>query len=188
MTTRHGLAQRRERGNGPAGRRIMACVMMMILPCWLAACGSDKKPLSIQAQMASRVDTVIAELQTQLGHCDRHRIAALLAPPLSNDEAFSHQLTDLCNRASAIRPVFVVERLWLDSADTVRVDLQWTLRADLVAPSGPAPSTGDRQAGGGSTMVMGTAHFTLVGKDSPRLTAVAGDNPFAPQFDQALLP
>lgn len=159
---------------------------MIILPCWLAACGSAKKPLSSQAQMASRVDEVIAELQTQLGFCDRHRIAALLAPPLSKDEVFSHRLSEFCNRASAIRPVFVVERLWLESADTVRVDLQWTLRADLSPASGPSSPAG--RPAGGSTMVMGTAHFTLVGKDSLRLTAVAGDNPFAPQFDQALVP
>jgi hypothetical protein len=186
MTSRDDRAQRRVRGNGPARRLIMACAMMIIFSCWLAACGSAKKPLSVQAQMASRVDTVIAELQTELGYCDRNRIAALLAPPLLNDEAFSHQLTDFCNRATDIHPDFVVERLWLQSADTVRVDLQWTLRAVLPQAAGPSPSA-DRPVGG-ATMVMGTAHFTLVGKETPRLTAITGDNPFAPQFDQALIP
>jgi len=181
----HAFMEQREHAR--SGRRTMACVAMILLPCWLAACGSAKKPLSVQAQMADRINTVIAQLQTALGRCDRRGIASLLAPPLANDEAFSRRLADMCSRTTAIRPAFVVERLWVKNAETVRADLQWTLRADLASPPGPVLPTDGRQAGG-STMVMGTAHFTLVGKDSPRLTAVDGDNPFAPQFDQVLLP
>jgi len=162
-------------------------MVAVMLPCWLAACGSAKKPLSAQAQVASRVDTVIAQLQTELGQCDRRGIAALLAPPLENDEAFSRRLAELCGRATAIRPVFIVERLWLKNAETVRADVQWTLRADLDSSTGVVSPTDSRQPGG-STMIIGTAHFTLVGKESPRLAAVDGDNPFAPQFDQALVP
>jgi hypothetical protein len=174
-------------GNGRFGQRTIACVVTIMLPCWLVACGSAKKPLSAQAQAAGRADTVIAQLQTALGRCDRRGIASLLAPPLENDEAFSRRLAELCSRAAAIRPVFIVERLWLKNAETVRADVQWTLRADLASSTDVVPQSGSRQAGG-STMVIGTAHFTLVGKESPRLTAIDGDNPFAPQFDQALNP
>jgi hypothetical protein len=176
-----------ERGTGRLSLRTIACMATVILCCWLAACGGTKKPLSAQAQVAGRVDTVIAQLQTELGRCNRRGIASLLAPPLENDEAFSRRLAELCDQATAIRPVFIVERMWLKNAETVRADVQWTLRADLASPNGEDPSTGGRQPGG-TTMVIGTAHFTLVGKESPRLTAVDGDNPFAPQFDQALIP
>lgn len=174
-------------GNSRFGQRTIACVVTVMLLYWLAACGSAKKPISAQAQAASRVDTVIAQLQTELSRCDRRGITALLAPPLENDEAFSRRLDELCGLAVAIRPVFIVERLWLKNADTVRADVQWTLRADLASSTGVVSQSGSQQAGG-STMVIGTAHFTLVGKESPRLTAIDGDNPFAPQFDQALNP
>jgi len=167
-------------------RRTVALLAVVILPCCLAACSGAKKPLSAQAQWATQIDKIIEELQTQLGHCDRHGITALLAPPLADDEAFAHGLADLCERVASIHPAFVVERLWLRTADTVRADLQWTLRADLVSPAGGLPTNG-REAGR-STMVMGTAHFTLVGKEAPRLTAVDGDNPFTTQFDQPLIP
>jgi hypothetical protein len=168
-------------------RRAVALLAVVVLPCWLAACAGAKKPLSAQAQWVTHIDKVIEELQTQLGHCDRRGIASLLAPPLADDEAFTRGLADLCERTSSIHPAFVVERLWLKNADTVRADLQWTLRADLASPAGAASPTEGRQTAK-STMVMGTAHFTLVGKDSPRLTAVDGDNPFTTQFDQPLIP
>jgi hypothetical protein len=176
-----------ESGNSRLSRQSIACMVAVMLFCWLAACGSAKKPLSAQAQVAGRVDTVIAQLQTELGRCNRRGITSLLAPPLENDEAFSRRLAELCDQATAIRPVFVVERMWLKNAETVRADVQWTLRADLASPNGVDSPTGSHQPGG-ATMVIGTAHFTLVGKESPRLTAVDGDNPFAPQFDQALIP
>jgi hypothetical protein len=174
-------------GNGRIRQRTIACMVAVMLFCWLAACGSTKKTLSAQAQVAGRVDTVIAQLQTELGRCNRRGITALLAPPLENDETFSRRLAELCDQATAIRPVFVVERMWLKNAETVRADIQWTLRADLASPNGVDSPTGNRQPGG-ATMVIGTAHFTLVGKESPRVTAIDGDNPFAPQFDQALVP
>ncbi|HUJ79661.1 MAG TPA: hypothetical protein VLY45_05030 [Nitrospiria bacterium] len=173
--------------HGPHGRRIMAVAASIVLACGFSACGGTKKPLSLQAQTATRINAVIEDLQTRLGRCDRSGIASLLAPPLSNDATFAHGLADLCDRASALHPVFIVERLWLKNAETVRVDLQWTLRANATAPTGPPSSTGGRQAGE-PVMVMGTAHFTFIGKDSPRLTAIEGDNPFAPQADQVLLP
>ncbi len=165
-------------------------ILALLLSCWPVACAGAPKPLSAQAQWATRIDTVIAALQTQLEHCDRRGIASLLAPPLAEDQLFARGLADLCERASGIRPVFVVERVWLKNAETVRADLQWTLRADLApppVPSAPSTSTGGRPEGS-SIMVMGTAHLTLVGKESPRVTAVDGDNPFAPQFDQPLSP
>jgi hypothetical protein len=168
-------------------RRTTALLAIVFLACSPVACAGAKKTLSDQAQWATRIDTVIAKLQAQLEQCDRRGIVALLAPPLSEDRAFERGLVDLCERASTIRPVFVVERLWLKTADTVRADLQWTLQAELPAPPGSAAPTSGRQRGT-STRVMGTAHFTLVGKESPRLTAIDGDNPFAPQFDQPLLP
>jgi hypothetical protein len=161
--------------------------LIIVLVCGLAACGGSKKPLSAQAQTASRINTVIEDLQTQLGRCDRRGITSLLAPPLSNDATFARGLATLCERLSAIQPVFVVERLWMNNAESVRVDLQWMLRATLSPPAGPVPPTGNQQAGG-PTMVMGTAHFTFVGKDSPHLSAIDGDNPFALQTAQVVLP
>lgn len=151
------------------------------------ACAGAKKTLSDQMQWTARIDRAIMELQTQLAKCDRRGIVSLLAPPLSEDQTFARNVDALCERASAIRPELTVERLWLKTADTVRADVQWTLRATLASTAGTPTPTPDRQ-GGTSTMVMGTAHFTLVGKESPRVTAIDGDNPFAPQLDQSLLP
>jgi len=174
-------------GRGPTGRRFTAGALTLVLVFGLAACGGSKKPLSVQAQTASRINTVIEDLQSHLEHCDRRGITSLLAPPLSNDATFARGLATLCERLSAIQPVFVVERLWTNNAETVRVDLQWMLRATLSPPSGPV-SLPSNQPSGGPMMVMGTAHFTFVGKDSPRLSAVDGDNPFVLQTTQVLLP
>jgi hypothetical protein len=160
---------------------------MLLLAGSSVACAGSKKTLSDQAQWTARIDRAIAELQTRLEQCDRRGIVSLLAPPLSEDQTFARNLDALCERASAIRPELTVERLWLKPADTVRADVQWTLRANLAPPAGSPSPTPGRQ-GGTSAMVMGTAHFTLTGKESPRLTAIDGDNPFTPQFDQTLLP
>jgi len=156
--------------------------MAALLSILCLSCAGTKKSLSDQARLATHIDAVIETLQKQLGSCDRQGIAALLAPPLAGDDTFSRGLADLCKRATDLKPVFVVERIWLKNDDTVRADVQWTLRATLAA----AATVGQQERG--PAMVTGSAHFTLVGKDSPRLAAIDGDNPFAAQFDHPLLP
>ena len=155
---------------------------LLALGCLLLACSTTKTPLSAQAQQAARVESVVKELQEQMNRRNQPRILSLLAPPLEGDREFADDLAALFQRADPLRAVFVIERVWLLQPEMVRLDLHWTLHANL-KPSGDTPAVGSRQ---GST-TSGTARFIFAGKE-PRLSAVQGDSPFSPTFDRSPLP
>ena len=154
--------------------KLVPILLAVAFGCAMIGCATPKKALSAQGQLALRIDEAVKELQDQLSHRNQQRITSLLAAPLSDDQAFARDLTTLFERATSLRAAFVIERLWMQSPETVRVDLHWTLHAELASPPGPATITG-------------TARFTMSGKE-PRLAAVQGDNPFNPTFDRPLTP
>jgi hypothetical protein len=158
--------------------RPAALAVALAAVCVLAACASPKKSLSAPAQMATRVNTIVNELQAQLSRRDAREILSRTAAPLADDPAFARGLAELVERTTLLRARFVVERLWLQPAETVRVDLHWTLDAE--------PAGQDHTAG--PATVTGSARFIMVGKETPRLTAVLGDNPFTSRFDHPLAP
>lgn len=162
MATEHSLAHRFETG-----------LVLFLVFALLSACAETKKSLTPQAQLATRIDTTIQDLGHQMSHCDLQHITPFLTPDLANDHAMTQSIETLCARAHTLQAQFVIERLWLQPPETVRVDLHWTLQVTLDA----GPST-----------TIGTARFTMIGKDHPLISAVSGDNPFDPQFDVIPVP
>lgn len=179
-------------------RSASTLLLGLAIGCVLAACATPKKSLSAHAQLALRVDAAVKELEEQLNRRNHQRIVSLLAPPLTEDKAFAQGLTDLFDQAATLQAAFTIERLWVQNPDlpagqagTIRVDLHWTLHATLAA--GPTTVAGSprglaQKARPEGLTTSGTARFTMVGKETPRLAAVTGDSPFRPQFDRPLIP
>ena len=138
----------------------------------MACAGSKKKRPSPHAQTATRVHAVISHLENRLNQRDADQLTVLLAPPLTDDEQFAKRLDELIASTSDLDVQFIIERLWIQDDETIRVDLHWTMHATL--PTGPVTTAG-------------TARFTMSGKDTLRLSSVSGDNPFAPRFDDPLM-
>jgi hypothetical protein len=154
--------------------RLALILLVVAFSCATIGCTTPTKALSAQGQLALRIDEAVKVLQDQLSRRNHQRITSLLATPLSDNQTFAQGLTTLFERATSLRATFVIERLWIQNPETVRVDLHWTLHAELASPPGPATITG-------------TARFTMIGKE-PRLAAVQGDNPFNQAFDRPLTP
>ena len=157
----------------------IALIAVLLAAGAVASCASSKNALSAPAQQAMRIDAFVQGLQEQLNRRDHAGLLALTAPPLSDDPAFAKNLRALIDQTNAIDATFVIERLWQVSAESTRVDLHWTLRIESAA---------DRSASGpaNESTATGSARFTITGKETPRLTTVAGDNPFILQPSRPL--
>lgn len=153
--------------------RIATVGVILCLAVIVASCaGSSKKRLSEPSQLAVRINTVITELEERINARDQEGIIALLTPSLAGDADLRRGIKELLS-LPGLNVTFMVERMWRTDDNTMRVDLQWTLRAK--PPSG-------------STISTGRGRFLLVGSDQHRLDQISGENPFSNPASNLLTP